>query len=53
MFFIVVFDVLNMVFYLAEEMGIFSLLTEFGVRHRLSLFADDVILFIKPCVEEA
>ena len=53
MFFLLVIDVLNAIFRLAEELGIFESLADCGVRHRLSLFADDVVLFIKPSVHEA
>jgi hypothetical protein len=53
MFFILVMDVLNAVFKLAEEEGVFSLLLPWGIKHRLSLFADDVVLMIRPTVGEA
>jgi hypothetical protein len=53
MFFVLVFNVLNAVFMVAEEAGIFEPLTRFGIKHRLSFFADDMVLLIKPPVGEA
>ena len=53
MFFILVIDVLNVVFRLAEEWGLFTPMTDCEVRHRLSLLADDVVLFNKPTMAEA
>ena len=43
-----VIDVLNAVFKMEEEAVVFALLGSWGVKHRLSLFADDVVLIIKP-----
>ena len=51
--FIMIIDVLNAAFQLAEECGLFESLERVGIRHRLSLFADDVVLLIKPIPEEA
>ena len=48
-----IIDVLNAAFQLAEECGLFESLERVGIRHRLSLFADDVVLLIKPIPEEA
>ena len=50
--FVAVIDVLNAVFRLAEQAGLLEPLNCFGVRHRLSLYADDVVLIIRPSVSE-
>jgi hypothetical protein len=46
-------DVLTAVIKLVEYQGLFHAFEKSGVRHRLSLFADDVVMFIKPTREEA
>ena len=51
-FFILIMDVLTAVFVKAEEAGIFESLNRWGVRHRVSIYADDVALFIRPKEEE-
>jgi hypothetical protein len=51
--FIVVMDVLNVVIKLGEEAGMFASLEGSGIRHKLSLYADDVVMLIRPTVEEA
>jgi hypothetical protein len=48
MLFILVFDVLNVVFKLAEEVGIFTSFESCGILHPLSLLADDVVLMMRP-----
>jgi hypothetical protein len=53
MFFVVVFNVLNAMFRVAEEAGFFSSLAAHGIKHRLSFFADDVVLLIRPSIREA
>jgi hypothetical protein len=53
MFFVLVFNVLNAIFKVAEGAGLFSSFAAMGIRHRLSFFADDVVLLIKPTVHEA
>ncbi|XP_071681522.1 uncharacterized protein [Lolium perenne] len=50
MFFVLAFNVLN--FKVAEDAGFFAPLDGHGIRHRLSFFADDVMLLVKPTVEE-
>jgi hypothetical protein len=50
MFFVVVFNVLNAMFRVAEEAGLFSSLAAHGIKHRLSFFADDVVLLIRPSI---
>lgn len=52
-FFVLVFNILNAVFRLAEEAGVFAPLGNYSIRHRLSFFADDVVLLVKPSVEQA
>jgi hypothetical protein len=46
-------DTLNAVVRLAEEQGFFAPFTGSGIKHCLSLFADDVVLIIKPMTQEA
>jgi hypothetical protein len=46
-------DVLNVVIKLGEEAGMFASLEGSGIRHKLSLYADDVVMLIRPTVEEA
>jgi hypothetical protein len=52
MIFVLIFNTLNGIFRIAEEAGVFEPLTRFGIKHHLS-FADDVVLLIKPSVQEA
>jgi hypothetical protein len=42
-------NVLSAMFTRAEERGILSDLKQLGIRHRVSLYADDVVVFAKPC----
>lgn len=53
MLFILVMDAMAAVFSMAETAGLFEQLAEWGVRHRLLLYVDDVVLLIKPLVTEA
>jgi hypothetical protein len=48
MWFILAFDVMNAIFKLAEANGVFASLQPSSIRHRLSLFADDAVLLMKP-----
>ena len=50
--FVLVMDVLAAIFNAAEEKNLFSPLVDFGVKFRLSLFADDVALVVKPVERE-
>jgi hypothetical protein len=52
MLFVMVMDVLNSLFRAAESRGLLQSLEEAGVRNRLSIYADDVVLFVKPMVED-
>jgi hypothetical protein len=52
MLFILVMDVLNSIFTKAGEMGLLQPLTRRNLNQRISLYADDVALFIKPYEEE-
>ncbi|WVZ78922.1 LOW QUALITY PROTEIN: hypothetical protein U9M48_026563 [Paspalum notatum var. saurae] len=52
MLFILVMDTLNSLFIKAEEMGLLQPLTRGFAGQRISLYADDVALFIKPSVDE-
>jgi hypothetical protein len=53
---LLVMDVLSSLFNLAESRGLLQDLGEAGIKNRLSLYADDVVLFVRPvedlnCVE--
>jgi hypothetical protein len=52
MLFVMVMDVLNSLFRAAESRGLLQSLEEAGVRNRLSIYADDAVLFVKPMVED-
>ena len=52
MLFILVMDVLNSIIVKAEEDGLLQPLSRRISGQRLSLFADDVALFIRPVEEE-
>jgi hypothetical protein len=45
-------DVLTAIFRKAEELGIFESLNRWGIRHRISLYAYNVEMFIRPIAEE-
>jgi hypothetical protein len=48
MLFILVMDVLNLMVGRAVEAGLLQPLSTRSIQHRVSLYADDVALFIKP-----
>jgi mannosylglycoprotein endo-beta-mannosidase len=48
MLFIIVMDVLSGMFRAVEERGLLSDLRSLGIRNRVSLYADDVVVFAKP-----
>ncbi|KAM0902880.1 hypothetical protein ACQ4PT_019125 [Festuca glaucescens] len=50
--FVIAMDVLSALFLSAERAGILSSLADVGLRHRVSLYADDVVIFSKPCAGE-
>lgn len=52
MLFIIIMDVLNRIFLKAEEAGLLQPLGHPAIRYRCSLYADDVILFARPEVQE-
>jgi hypothetical protein len=52
MLFILVMDVLNWMVTWAKEEGLLQLLTRRPIQHRISLFADDVALFLQPAVAD-
>jgi hypothetical protein len=52
MLFIIVMDVLNSLFVKASEVGLLQPLSNWTAGQRLSLYADDVALFIKPLEDE-
>ncbi|KAM0856123.1 hypothetical protein ACQ4PT_049316 [Festuca glaucescens] len=45
-------NVASAMFRVVEQRGILSDLAMLGIRHRVSLYADDVVVFAKPCREE-
>jgi hypothetical protein len=49
--FVVVMDVVTAMFHTAENSAVLPPLPA-GLRHRFSLYADDVIVFVRPNVEE-
>lgn len=51
MLFILVIDVLRSLFGKAKSMGFLHALDSSNVNNRISIDADDVVLFIKPEVE--
>jgi hypothetical protein len=48
MLFILVMDVLNMMFTRAAEAGLLQPLSRRPIQHRISLYADDVAIFLQP-----
>jgi hypothetical protein len=48
MLFVLVMDVLSSLFRVAEEKVLLSNLEGANVKTRLSLYADDVVLFVRP-----
>jgi hypothetical protein len=52
MLFVLVMDVLNRLFRAAKSRGLLQGLEGVGVWNRLSIYADDVVLFVKPIVED-
>jgi len=53
MLFIIAMDVLHRLFIKASHDGVFRKLEPFEVRYQCSMHRDDVILFIRPTVQEA
>jgi hypothetical protein len=51
MLFVLVMDVLSNMFSAAENRGLLQSLGGADVRSRVSIYADDVVLFIKPIEE--
>jgi hypothetical protein len=51
MLFVLIMDVLSSLFRAAESRGLLHSLEGAGVRNRLSIYADDVVLFVKPIEE--
>jgi hypothetical protein len=52
MLFVLVMDVLRSLFKLAENRGLLHDLDDANVRCRLSIYADDVVLFVRPLEED-
>lgn len=52
MLFILVMDVLNWIITRASEEGLFQPLSRRPIPHRISLYADDVALFLRPTAED-
>jgi hypothetical protein len=45
-------DDLSSMFLLAKDRGLLHNLQEVNVRNRISIYADDVVMFVKPIVED-
>lgn len=52
MLFILVMDVLNSCFVKTTEVGLLQPLSHCNPSQRISIYADDVVLFLKPVAEE-
>ncbi|AQK53266.1 uncharacterized protein [Zea mays] len=52
MLFVLVMDILNSLFNLAENRGLLHNLVGANIRNRLSIYADDVVLFVQPFEED-
>ncbi|KAM0828305.1 hypothetical protein ACQ4PT_067636 [Festuca glaucescens] len=50
--FVIAMDVLSAMFRFVESAGALSDLSSIGIRHRVSLYADDVVVFARPSAEE-
>ncbi|KAM0913367.1 hypothetical protein ACQ4PT_012221 [Festuca glaucescens] len=50
--FVIAMDVLLAMFAAVEGAGVISNLADVGLRHRVSLFADDMVIFAKPDAHE-
>ncbi|KAM0845670.1 hypothetical protein ACQ4PT_056196 [Festuca glaucescens] len=50
--FILVMDVLSGMLHVAEDRGVLSDFQAFGLWHQVCLYADDVVMFAKPIVQE-
>ncbi|KAM0910526.1 hypothetical protein ACQ4PT_014089 [Festuca glaucescens] len=50
--FIIVMNVVSAMFSASEQRGLLSDLKQFGIRHRVSLYANDVVIFAKPTAHE-
>jgi hypothetical protein len=51
MLFVLVMDVVAAMFYAAKAAGVLPQLPA-GIRHRVSLYADDVVIFTRPSTVE-
>ncbi|KAM0883422.1 hypothetical protein ACQ4PT_031650 [Festuca glaucescens] len=47
--FVIAMDILSSMLRAAEQAGVLTDLNAVGLRHRLSLYADDVVIFARPC----
>jgi hypothetical protein len=52
MLFVLVMDVLGQLFSKADDEGLLQPLSSRQLQHRVSLYADDVVLFINPVAED-
>jgi hypothetical protein len=49
---VIALDVLSAMFRFVESAGALSDLSSIGIRHRVSLYADDMVVFARPSPEE-
>jgi hypothetical protein len=52
MLFIIVMDTLNLLISKAIYIGLFQPLSTRSIQHQLSLYADDVVLFLRPIASD-
>jgi hypothetical protein len=45
-------NVLSAMLAAAERADLLQDLTQFGIRHRVSFYANDVVVFAQPCASE-
>jgi hypothetical protein len=50
--FVLVMDVLAAMFHAAEQAGVPAEISSLGLKHRVSLYADDIVVFARPLENE-
>jgi hypothetical protein len=46
--FVITMDMLNALFFIADNQNLLTPLHPIVIRHRLSLYADDLVIFVSP-----